>query len=135
MSKATKINKNQLAKFIDYLENKNRKNDNNTINGCVEFLKTALYTSPSFIYDTTLETHLKTKKFFEEINFDSLSTDHLFNIGSILQQGADIKTFTCFISYFLQEIKKVLSSYPKELICLLSHFPNLYKNLPLSNIH
>ncbi|XP_050436262.1 uncharacterized protein LOC126843011 [Adelges cooleyi] len=103
MSKLNKLNKDRLAKFIENLEKKNEKKQNNAFNNCILFLKTALHVSPNFVYDTTLETQHNVRQFFDGIDFSCIEPDGFLKLAPILKQGADIKSFICYIDTILNK--------------------------------
>ncbi|VVC31442.1 Hypothetical protein CINCED_3A021968 [Cinara cedri] len=104
MSNLRKINKDRLIAFLKHLESKNT---GGIYSDCLCTLKTLLYTSPNFSYDTALNTHTNVQTFFNSINFEAIEPEHIIKLKPILYQAADIDVYARYIKSILNKNDKI----------------------------
>lgn len=72
-------------------------------------LKTLLYASSNFSYDTALNIRDNVQTILNSINFDAIEPVHIFRLQPILDQGADIDVYARYIKSILNTNDKTLN--------------------------
>lgn len=72
-------------------------------------MKTLTHISSNFTYDTTQNTQYNIIIFLNSVNFDTIGSDHLIKVKSILDQGADFNIYIRYINSILNKNDKNLN--------------------------